>query len=123
MQGRGWGVESLGGVGVTGVLAGVCGGGSLVGAGGEEVQRLCAPPQVLQRLQEGAPRPLLLQGRGALLLYLSDLSERHGLRLEASLAAAAGTALTPGRALGDRELLGELLHGRGQEVSGQDVEA
>lgn len=117
--------SSLGGVGVTGVQASLCGRGGVAVVGGQRgaVEGLCAPPQVLQRLQEGASCPLLLQRRGALLLYLGDLGEGDGLRLEAGLAGPTGAALAPGGALGDGQLLGELLHGRGQQVGRQDVKA
>ena len=93
----------------------------VVAAGWRTVQSLGAPSQVLQRLQEGAASPLLFQGRGALLLHLRYLRERDGLRLEAGLPGPAGAALAPGGALGDRQLLGELLVGRGQEVGRQEV--
>lgn len=80
------------------------------------MEGLGAPPQVLQRLQEGPPCPLLLQGRGTFFFYLCYLGEGDRLRLEASLASSAGAALAPCWALGDRQLLGELLHGRGHDV-------
>lgn len=103
---------SLSGVGVTGVQAGLCGcGGAAVMGGCWTVKGLCAPPQVLQGLQEGATRPLLLQWRGALFLHLCDLSKGYRLCFESSLTGSAGAALAPGRALWDRQLLGELLHG------------
>lgn len=109
---RGWSPASLGGVGVTGVQADLCGrGGAAVMGGRRAVEGLRAPPQVLQGLQEGTARPLLLQGRGTLLFYLCDLSEGDRLGFEASLASSAGAALAPRRALGDGQLLGELLHG------------
>lgn len=55
--------SSLGGVGVTGVQAGLCGcRGAAVMGSRWAVEGLCAPPQVLQGLQEGASCPLLLQG-------------------------------------------------------------
>lgn len=55
--------RSLGGVGVTGVQADLCGGGGAAVMGGWwAVEGLCAPPQVLQGLQEGTTCPLLLQG-------------------------------------------------------------
>lgn len=116
--------HSLGGVGVTGVQAGLCGcrGAAVVGSWWT-MEGVCAPPQVLQGLQEGTPCPLLLQGRGALFFYLCNLSEGDGLRFEAGLTRSAGAALASRRALGDRQLLGELLHGWGHEVGRQDVEA
>lgn len=52
---------SLRGVRVTGVQAGLCGCAAVVGSW-RAVEGLCAPPQVLQGLKEGAARPLLLQG-------------------------------------------------------------
>ena len=85
----------------------------VVAAGWWTVQSLGASSQVLQRLQEGAASPLLLQGRGALLLHLRYLRKRDGLRLEAGLPGPAGAALAPCGALGDRQLLGELLSSRG----------
>lgn len=55
--------HSLGGVGVTGVQADLCGcGGAAVMGGRWAVEGLCAPPQVLQGLEERTTRPLLLQG-------------------------------------------------------------
>lgn len=115
---------SLGGVGVAGVQAGLRRRGVAAVLGGwRAVEGLRAPPQVLQGLQEGPARPLLLQRRGTLLLHLRDLSEGHRLRFEAGLARSAGAALAPRWAFGDGQLLGELLHGRGHEVGRQDVEA
>lgn len=83
----------------------------VVAAGRRTVQCLGAPSQVLQRLQEGAASPLLFQGRGALLLHLRYLRKRDRLRLEAGLSGSPEAALAPGGALGDRQLLGELLGG------------
>lgn len=102
---------SLSGVGVTGVQAGLCGrGGAAVMGSWWTMKGLCAPPQVLQGLQEGATRPLLLQWRGAFLLHLCNLGEGDRLCFESSLTWSAGAALAPGWALRDRQLLGELLH-------------
>lgn len=57
------GERSLGGVGVTGVQAGLHGcRGAAIGGSWRAVEGVRAPPQVLQRLQEGATRSLLLQG-------------------------------------------------------------
>lgn len=104
--------HSLGGVGVTGVQAGLCGCGAAAVMGRRwAVEGLRAPPQVLQGLQEGATCSLLLQGGGTLFLYLCYLSKGDGLCFEASLARSAGAALAPCWALGDRQLLGKLLHG------------
>lgn len=116
--------HSLGGVGVTGVQAGLrrCGGAAVMGSR-RAMEGLRAPPQVLQRLQEGTACPLLLQGRGTLFLYLCDLSKGDRLCFEAGLARSAGAALAPRWALGDGQLLGELLHGRGHKVGRQNVEA
>lgn len=117
-------LPSLGGVGVTGVQACLCGrGGVAVMGARRQVEGLCAPPEVLQGLQEGTTCPLLLERRGALLLHLCDFGKGDRLGLEASLAGPAGAASALRRALGDRQLLGELLHGRGHKVSWQDVEA
>lgn len=116
--------SSLGGVGVTGVQAGLCGcRGAAVMASRWAVEGLSAPPQVLQGLQEGATCPLLLQGWGAFFFYLCYLSKGDRLCFEASLTRSAGAALAPCRALGDRQLLGELLHSWSHKVSRQDVEA
>lgn len=54
----------LGGVGVTGVQAGLRrrGGAAVMGGCRRAVEGLRAPPQVLQGLQEGPTCPLLLQG-------------------------------------------------------------
>lgn len=93
----------------------------VVAAGLRTMQRLGAPSQVLQGLQEGAACPLLLQWRGTFLLHLCDLRKCDRLRFEASLPWPAGAALAPGRPLGHRHLLGELLSGRGQEVRRQEV--
>lgn len=115
---------SLGGVGVTGVQAGLCGcRGAAVMGSWWAVEGLCAPPQVLQGLQEGAACPLLLQGRGAFFFYLCDLRKGDRLCFEASLTGSAGAALASCWALGDGQLLGELLHSRGHKVCWQDVEA
>lgn len=80
------------------------------------VEGLRAPPQVLQGLQERATGPFLLQGRGTFFFHLCDLSEGDWLRFEASLSRSAGSALAPRRALGDRQLLGELFHCRSHQV-------
>lgn len=114
---------SLGGVGVTGVQTGLCGSGGAAVVSSWAVEGLRAPPQVLQRLQEGAACPLLLQGRRTFLFYLCDLSEGDRLGFEAGLSRSPGAALPSGWAFGDRQLLGELLHGRGHKVSWEDVEA
>lgn len=113
---------SLGGVGVTGVRAGLCGCGGVMGSRWA-VEGLCAPPQILQGLQEGTSCPFLLQGWGTFLFYLCNLSKGDRLCFEASLTRSAGAALAPCWALGDRQLLGELLHSRGHKVGRQDVEA
>lgn len=117
-------LPSLGGVGVTGVQAGLCGcrGGSVMSSRWA-VEGLCAPPQVLQWLQEGAPCPFLLQGWGTFFFYLLDLSKGDRLCFEASLARSTGAALAPCRALWDRQLLGKLLHSWRHKVSWQDMEA
>ena len=115
---------SLGGVGVTGVQAGLCGcRGAAVVCSRWAVEGLRAPPQVLQGLKEGAPCPLLLQGRGTLFFYLCNLSEGDRLCFEASLPRSAWAALASRRSLWDRQLLWELLHGWGHKVGWQDVEA
>lgn len=106
---------SLGRVRVTGVQASLWGCGRAA-AGRRAVERLRAPAKVLQGLQERPARPLLFQGRGALLLHLSDLGEGDGLGLEAGLTGPTGAALATGGPLGDGELLGELLHGRGEKM-------
>lgn len=116
--------SSLGWVGVTGVQAGLClcGGAAVMGSRWT-MEGLCAPPQILQGLQEGTTCPLLLQGWGTLFFYLCDLSKSDRLCFEASLARSAGAALASCWALGDRQLLGKLLHGWGHKVSWQDMEA
>lgn len=80
------------------------------------VQALGAPPEVLQRLKEGAFGPFFLQSRPSLLFHLRDLSEGHRLRLKARLPGSARPALSSGGRFGDGQLLRELLHHRGQEV-------
>lgn len=75
------------------------------------MEGVCAPPQVLQGLQEGPACSLLLQGRGTFFFYLCNLSESDGLCFEAGLASAAGAALASGGAFRDGQLLRELLHG------------
>lgn len=114
---------SLCGVRIAGVQAGLCGCGGSCGAGGRSVQRLGAPSQILQGLQEGAPCSLLLQGRGTLLLHLCDFGEGDGLGLESGFAGSAGATAAAGGPLRHGQLLGELLHGGGQQVCGQHGEA
>lgn len=94
----------------------------MLGGGRRAVQGLRAPPQVLQRLEEGATGPFLLQRRRALLLHLCNLSECHRLRFETGLTGPPGPTPPLGWDFGDGQLLGELLHGRGHEVGRQDVE-
>lgn len=108
---------SMGRVRVTRVQALLCGRGrGRASTSRRTVERLRAPAKVLQGLQERPACPLLFQGRGALLLHLGDLGEGDGLGLEAGLAGPAGAALATGVPLGDGELLGELLHGRGENM-------
>lgn len=93
-------VSSLGGVRVTGVQAGLCGGAAAMGAW-RAVEGLGAPPQVLQRLQEGATGPFLFQGARTFLLHLCDLGEGDGLGFETGLTRSAGAALALCQVLGD----------------------
>lgn len=106
--------SSLGGVGVTGVLAGLrgCGCAAVVGSWWA-VEGLCTAPQVLQGLKEGAACPLLLHRRGTFFFYLCNLSKGNRLGFESGLARSTGAAFALSRAFRYRELLGELLHGRG----------
>lgn len=108
-------LSSLSGVGVTGVQAGLCGGAAAMGPR-LAVEGLGAPPQVFQGLQERATGPFLFQGGGTFLLHLGDLCEGDGLGFEASLAGPAGATLALSEALGNGQLLGELLHGSGHKV-------
>lgn len=115
---------SLGGVGVTGVQAGLCRCRGAAALGSRwAVEGLRAPPEVLQGLQKGAACPLFLKGGGPFFFYLCDLGEGDGLCFEASLPRATGAALALCWDLWDRQLLGELLHSRGHQVSWQDVKA
>lgn len=106
---------SLGGVGVTGVQAGLCGCRCAVGSRWA-VEGLCAPTQVLQGLQKGAACSLLFQWGGTLLFYLSDLSKGDWLGFEAGLPRSAGATLALRRTLGDGQLLGELLGSSGHQL-------
>lgn len=73
-----------------------------------------APPQALQRLQEGPPGLVLLQA-GAVLLLLLDDAALH--------AAEAGLPSAGPADAGCGQGLGELLHHQRQQMGGQRVRA
>lgn len=108
---------SWGWIWVTWVQAGLCGCAGPAGVCRAcVVQRLCAPPQALQWLQEGSSGSLLLQRRSPFLFHLCNLCKGYRLGLEAGFPRSSGATAALGWALGHRELLRELLHGRCQYV-------